>query len=224
MPHCCCPRPDLCVAPATQPSAAPPPAPPSTPLIKKDIFKPQPRSPLHTVVDAFAADGAVSLAADAGAKNVHLPELLESMSVRPPTIGVKALRDCAQDRARRIGEWFRRSGGDRAVLWVVGVTGARALVRDLRKRSEEWWSRERKDRVMDGYVPNRELDALIVEGALVFGLTRMTTRLINGRPFFFSEFSIGANDLCIVDGRQIRNRAARYSVYPRGVHDLSEHY
>jgi nucleoporin NDC1 len=140
-----------------------PPAPPGTPLIKKDIFRPAPPTPLRAVVDAFAADGAVSLAAEEGAQNMHLPDLFQSVA-GPVADKFKATVKVAAPAPSRVGEWVKKVG---AVKWrsvVCWVGGER--VKGWVEVWDRWWMGERKGRVVDGYLPNRELDALVIEGEL----------------------------------------------------------
>jgi nucleoporin NDC1 len=115
---------------------------------------------LRSVIDAFAADGAVTLAAESGVQNVHLTELLQS--VGSAQNGGKQEAKVKMSLEKWIGRerWWR---WDVLEKWAEHRQAVSRLL-DAKKKWDIWWKGERKGRVLESYLPNRELDVLIIEG------------------------------------------------------------
>ncbi|KAI0300488.1 nucleoporin protein Ndc1-Nup [Multifurca ochricompacta] len=109
---------------------------PATPLIRKPIFKPTQSSPLGSVVESLAADGAVTqaLTHTLDSTVAQLPDLFKS--TEPPAPMVAVQKTVASVKAAKP-----------PLLWKVA----------------QWWLRPRASRLADCAVPNRETDSLIAE-------------------------------------------------------------
>ena len=128
---------------------------PSTPVVRKAVFKNTPNSPLHSVVESLAADGAVTQALTHSLDSTvaHLPDLFKSDGPPAPVAAVQ--KTVATVKAARP-----------ALLEKVQIPISFLPPRVLSAAREvgQWWSRPRASRVADSVVPNRETDILIAEG------------------------------------------------------------
>jgi len=149
-------------------AVVPVPAPsPGTPtrLIKKPIFKSTQQSPIHTVLDSFAADGSFSQAVEAGVVAAHIPEIFRS-SDAPRPIGVAPQVAVSTKQStglvNRLKDKVLCTFGDLAVrnlpTWILETSG----------RWAAWWKRERINKVVEACLPRREVDVLIIEGIFNF--------------------------------------------------------
>ncbi|KAG9309703.1 nucleoporin protein Ndc1-Nup-domain-containing protein [Chiua virens] len=153
-------------APAAPPKAA---QPPSTPLIRKAIFKAPQKSPVSKVLDTFASDSDLSKASDAVASEggtrvleAPIPELFRSVSspsvaaAAPPATAVVA-------PAPKPG--LIRTYTSRAKEQCLGFVDQHLppWCRDVVGQWDAWWRRDRINKVTEKCLPNRDLDALIVE-------------------------------------------------------------
>lgn len=141
--------------PAANGQTTAPPATP-TPLIKTQIYKPTPQSPINSVIDSFAADGVMTKVADEGAS--HIPDIFRSVVGGPSTPAPGVVAVSAQgkggvglgDVRTLVGRYVSLpSGGGSEAWWVKG--------------GKEWWYRDRLDKIVEGLLPNRYLDALAIE-------------------------------------------------------------
>ncbi|KAL6298512.1 nucleoporin protein Ndc1-Nup [Sparassis latifolia] len=156
------PAPPPVAAPVPSKPAVAPPI-PATPLIRAPILKSSPASPLRAALDTLASDGPFStVAASTEAGASQIPELFRSVFPAQP----------ARDSASRVvkkGEekilgmfepvkalWKRRLSATLHPTAPQAVVGALVQVGD-------WWTRERVNRVAEMSLPNRRLDALIVD-------------------------------------------------------------
>ena len=66
---------------------------PATPFIRKPVFKNTPGSPLHSVVESFAADGAVTQALEHSLDSTvaHLPDLFKSTGPPAPVAAAQRI-------------------------------------------------------------------------------------------------------------------------------------
>jgi len=148
------------------PAASKPKDPPSTPLIRKDIFKAPQRSPLGTVLDSVASDSKLSKAAEAvvgeveeRASQMHIPELFRSVvpsSVAAPAANVVSASPTPSIISGLIAQLEARSRD-----LVMG--SCPVWMKEMAIKWNEWFYRERLNKVVEVCVPNRELDALIIE-------------------------------------------------------------
>ncbi|KAI9462554.1 nucleoporin protein Ndc1-Nup [Boletus coccyginus] len=159
-------------APADVPTLAVPPKtlqPPSTPLLRKAIYKAPQQSPISKVLDTFASDSDLSKAADAVASEIvtrvteaPIPELFRSTSLPPvaapppPTITPAA----ATPRLYLIGAYVSRA---KAQCQDLVVKYSPPWYQQVVAEWDAWWSRDRINKVSEKCLPNRNLDALIVE-------------------------------------------------------------
>lgn len=132
------------------------PQPPSTPLLRKEIFKPQAGSPVKKVVDSLASSGDIPRAVDEAVSEV--PELFRSVSaavtkpvekaVAPVVPEVKGLPVVIK---AKIIETVK-SHTPPAVLGVLSGV-------------HSWWTKDRLKSVVEVAVPGRETDAFVVQGS-----------------------------------------------------------
>ncbi|OJA18737.1 hypothetical protein AZE42_12235 [Rhizopogon vesiculosus] len=153
------------------PAAPKPKDPPSTPLIRRDIFKAPQRSPLGTVLDSVASDSKLSKAAEAvvgeveeRSSQMHIPELFRSVvssSVAAPAANVVSAIPTPSIISGLIAQLEARSRD-----LVMG--SCPVWMKEMAIKWNEWFYRERLNKVVEVCVPNRELDALIIEGTTIF--------------------------------------------------------
>lgn len=128
---------------------------PTTPVIRKVVFKNTPSSPLNSVVESLAADGAVTQALSHSLDSTvaHLPDLFKSTGPSAPVAAVqKTVATVKAAKPSLLGKIPTPTGFiPKNILAVVREAG-------------QWWSRPRASRLADSIVPNRETDILIAEG------------------------------------------------------------
>lgn len=128
---------------------------PTTPIIRKVVFKNTQSSPLHSVVESLAADGAVTQAVSHSLDSTvaHLPDLFKSAGPPAPVAAVqKTVATVKAAKPTLLGKIQTPTGFiPQNVLAAAREVG-------------HWWSRPRASRVADSVVPNRETDVLIAEG------------------------------------------------------------
>jgi nucleoporin NDC1 len=163
-------------APANVPAPAVPPKtlqPPSTPLLRKAIYKASQQSPISKVLDTFASDSDLSKAANATASEVSMrvmeapiPELFRSASSPPVAVPLPPTTTAAAatPQPNLIGAFVSRAKAQ-CQIWVVKYSPP--WYREVVAQWGAWWSKDRINKVTEKCLPNRELDALIVEGGLV---------------------------------------------------------
>lgn len=156
-------------APAPPPPAVPAapravgPVLPSTPkkLIQKPIYQSARQSPIRNVIDSLAADGSFAQAIE----ETHVPEVFRSVTnavVEPANAAAKhEVQKVREAGMSFLGHFRSRVGG---VAAGVMTQYAPARVNDLAEACRAWWTKERLGKVVEGYLPNRELDVLIVQG------------------------------------------------------------
>lgn len=204
-------------APADVPTLAVPPKtlqPPSTPLLRKAIYKAPQQSPISKVLDTFASDSDLSKAADAVASEMGtrvteapIPELFRSTSLPPfaapppPTITPVA----PTPRLDLIGAYVSRA---KAQCQNLVVKYSPPWYQQVVAEWDVWWSRDRINKISEKCLPNRNLDALIVEGGLIE--TRCTIRLL-----MLAIFSAGWSCLRFADRGPLWRRPTRYPAHPR---------
>jgi nucleoporin NDC1 len=148
--------------PAPAIAAAPPIPSISTPLIKKPIYQSSKQSPIRTVIDSFASDGPLPQAVDAGVDTVHLPELFRSLeAVVLPPLAKEGEAKKGVEGAKGLMSWIVEAKD--AASGVVG-RNAPAWATDVMQRWVEWWTKERVSKVVEGCLPRRSLDVVVVEG------------------------------------------------------------
>ncbi|KAG2034794.1 nucleoporin protein Ndc1-Nup [Suillus americanus] len=151
---------------AVAPAIPKPKDPPSTPLIRKAIFKAPRQSPLSSMLDSVSSESELSKAASAvagemeeRASQMHIPELFRSVApssaaapaantvlAKPTSSIISSFIAQVQSHSRdfvvsRCPAWLKES----AIIW------------------NKWFYRERLNKVVEVCLPNRELDALIIE-------------------------------------------------------------
>ncbi|KAF4607234.1 hypothetical protein EYR38_001294 [Pleurotus pulmonarius] len=155
-------------APAPPPPAAPAapraadPILPSTPkkLLQKPIYQSARQSPIRNVIDSLAADGSFAQAIE----ETHVPEVFRSVTnavVEPANAAAKhEVQKVREAGMSFLGRLRSRVGG---VASGALTQYAPARVNDLVETCHAWWTKERLGKVVEGYLPNRELDVLIVQ-------------------------------------------------------------
>lgn len=143
--------------------------PPSTPLLRKAIYKASQQSPISKVLDTFASDSDLSKVADAVASEVGtrvmeapIPELFRSASsppvaATPPSTTAAA----ATPQPDLIGAYASRA---KAQCQSLVDKYSPSWCQEVVAQWDAWWSRDRINKVTERCLPNRDLDALIVQG------------------------------------------------------------
>ncbi|KAF8550767.1 hypothetical protein OG21DRAFT_1499585 [Imleria badia] len=143
--------------------------PPSTPLLRKEIYKAPQQSPISKVLNTFASDSDLLKAAEAVASEVGtrvveapIPELFRSASsppvAAPPPPPTTAAT--ATPQPDFIGTYISRA---KAQCQSLVVKYTPPWCQDVVAQWDTWWSRDRMNKVTEKCLPNRDLDALIVE-------------------------------------------------------------
>ncbi|KAF8837216.1 hypothetical protein BDN67DRAFT_224805 [Paxillus ammoniavirescens] len=150
-------------------SAAAPknPDPPSTPLLRQAIYKAPRQSPISKVLDSFASDSQPTKATDVVAAQVEtrakdvvpIPELFRSVSAPSAVTPAPVVGPTQQPVASSsiiVARVKQECGG-------LVVKYSPPWSREVAARWHEWWTRDRINKVAETCLPNRELDALIIQ-------------------------------------------------------------
>lgn len=124
-------------------------------MIRKVVFKNTASSPLNSVVESLAADGAVTQALTHSLDSTvaNLPDLFKSAGPPAPMAAVqKTVATVKAVKPTLLGKIPTPTG--------FIPKGVLAAAREM----GQWWSRPRASRLADSVVPNRETDILIAEG------------------------------------------------------------
>ncbi|KAI5987860.1 nucleoporin protein Ndc1-Nup [Pisolithus albus] len=160
------------------PSSSPPPVatpaatapnPPSTPIIRQPIYKPLQQSPLARVLNSLASDTDLSKATEevakeveTVAKEVHVPELFRSVAVSASSVvpAPTATATIVHKPPTTLSSFilFIRQSCCGAL-----VKYAPSWSRDTYRQLNGWLVRERIHKRAEMSLPNRELDALVIE-------------------------------------------------------------
>lgn len=161
---------------AVAPAVPKPKDPPSTPLIRKAIFKAPQQSPLGSMLDSVSSDSELSKAANAvagemeeRANQMHIPELFRS--VAPSSVAAPAAGAILAKPTSSIISGFTAQLKSYSRNLVVGYCPT--WLKELTMRWNEWFYRERLNKVVEVCLPNRELDALIIEALSHFVCTSL---------------------------------------------------
>lgn len=151
---------------AVAPAVPKPKDPPSTPLIRKAIFKAPRQSPLGSMLDSVSSDSELSKAANAvagemeeRANQMHIPELFRS--VAPSSAAAPVASGILAKPTSSIISGFTAQAKSYSRNFIVGYCPA--WLKELTMRWKKWFYRERLNKVVEVCLPNRELDALIIE-------------------------------------------------------------
>ena len=201
--HPVTPFPDHFAAPTPAPPPAPKPQPPTTPLLRKQIFKPQTSTPVKSVVDSLASNGDIPRAVDEAVSEV--PELFRSVSaavtkpveraIAPVVPAVPEVKGLSVVVKAKIVEIVKGNTPPAVLNFFGGV--------------HSWWTKDRLKSVVEGTVLRRETDALIVQGP--HGLLECTG--FHNRPCS----SVITPRLRFVERRQVWGCPARSTQDPRGI-------
>ncbi|KDQ23480.1 hypothetical protein PLEOSDRAFT_1009577, partial [Pleurotus ostreatus PC15] len=135
---------------------------PSTPkkLIQKPIYQSARQSPIHNVIDSLAADGSFAQAIE----ETHVPDVFRSVTnavVEPANAAAKhEVQKVREAGMSFLGHLKSQAGG---VVAGAMTQYAPARVNDFLETCRAWWTKERLGKVVEGYLPNRQLDVLIVQ-------------------------------------------------------------
>lgn len=162
-------------APAPIASAAPGKTvqPPGTPLLRKPIYQASQRSPISKVLDTFASDSDFTKATDAIASEVGarmqeapIPELFRSTAAPPPVATAAAPPSTTVLSGATILPNFVFAYTSHAKAQCLSLADKHAppWCRQAVAQWDAWWRRDRINKVAEKCLPNRDLDALIIEG------------------------------------------------------------
>ncbi|KAF9466851.1 nucleoporin protein Ndc1-Nup [Collybia nuda] len=132
-----------------------------TPLLRTPIYKSSKQSPIHTVMASLGSDGALARALDEGADATNIPELFRSVEAAvmpaPAKEEVKKNVDAATGIVTRINTdiWTSMS---KVLQSMVPVWAAEAVT-----GVHVWWAKERVSKVVQGCLPNKEVDLAVIE-------------------------------------------------------------
>ena len=206
------------------------------PIFKSAQSSPASFSPLNAVLDSFASDSKLSHAVEvtAEASASHVPELFRSvvgegfgMKVPPNTPAgtpakgkaveaasssvtlsrsINRLVDDAKNKGREVV-----SGHLPALPIPMLVVAGRGLrvVGDFAGWTKEWWRAERLGKVVEGCLPRRELDILVIEGPFNHSSdlgSLLTIYILN---------SVNPFNMRIPIRRPFRGRPTRHPPHPR---------
>jgi nucleoporin NDC1 len=148
-------------------AAAAPTRAPGTPLKKGAIFKSARQSPIRAVVESLASDGTVSQAVVETEERLRLPDLFRSVrGAELVTAGVEDVVAAKEKVVETVGVPDVKAA-------VAGAAGkGKVVVRSWMPRwavalGDEigvWWTSERASRMVECSLPNRDLDAIVVDG------------------------------------------------------------
>lgn len=138
---------------------------PATPVqvIRGPIFRSGGKTS-PTILDAFAADGPIANAVDAGAEAVHIPEIFRSLEAKLPLIAAaKTGEEVKPDSDSKPGLLARVKAELDTVVRSTSEKHVPVRVRDLWQEWRVWLTAERTSKVADVCLPFRELDVVAVE-------------------------------------------------------------
>lgn len=157
---------------AAVPGPAPPAkvsAPPSSikpaPLLRQSVLKPSSQSPIRSAIDTLASDGTLGAAAAEA-----VPELFRSVLHAPPPTESEVVKRSEEELSKivtNVTEETKAWKGKLVELVERNLNLAPRWVCEMREKVRGWWVRERVNKVVEGALPNRKLDALVVEGMSV---------------------------------------------------------
>lgn len=158
-------------APAPGPTVVPKASqPPATPLLRKAIYKAQQQSPISKMLDTFASDSDLTKAADAVATEVGMrvmdapiPELFRSTSA-PPTATAPASATTPTAAVPQPDVFSAYLSRAKAQSQEWAIKHAPLWCREAVGEWNAWWHRDHTNKVAEQCLPNRDLDALIVQG------------------------------------------------------------
>ncbi|KAI6156590.1 nucleoporin protein Ndc1-Nup [Pisolithus tinctorius] len=143
--------------------------PPSTPILRQPIYKPLQQSPLSRVLNSLGSDSDLSKATEEVAKevetlakDVHVPELFRSVTasatsaVPASTAAISVAQNPPTSPSSLITSIKQGCCGH---LVKYGPPRSREICTQL----NEWLARERIHKRAEMSLPNRELDALVIE-------------------------------------------------------------
>jgi nucleoporin NDC1 len=129
------------------------------------IFQKSKPSPIKTVVDSLASDGAITKSLETGVEAAKIPELVRSVEAKVIP-AVASIPGSTTAPSLSLGQVTRttRSRVEKAVGDVLGRVVPPGLVAVGRKQVEEWWSGERVDKFARECLRFGEVDGEVVEG------------------------------------------------------------
>ncbi|KAH8078741.1 nucleoporin protein Ndc1-Nup [Cristinia sonorae] len=139
---------------------------PSTPLVKTNVFKAgsSGRSPLKSALETLASDGVVTAAADELGSS-QIPELFRS--VMAPALTPAKPKDEGKTDAtpapKKIAAPSRWKAQAAREVQNVAEKYTPGWLAEVKLQVVDWWTRERLSRVVEGSLPNRKIDALLIE-------------------------------------------------------------
>lgn len=136
-----------------------------TPLLRKNIFRSTPESPVQSALNALGADGPIAKAVEAGAEATHVPELFRSVEARVFSTPVVEEAKKSVDNTKTLGS--RIKGELASVTTTYATRYTPGLLKEVCRQMITWWERERTSKVVQASLPFRELDVVVVEGKFI---------------------------------------------------------
>lgn len=136
-----------------------------TKLLRKPIYKNIKESPGPAALDAFASDGPIAQALDAGAVATHLPELFRSVENKVLASPVAETTKKNVEQVKGLGS--RVMDGARSTLTSYTMLYIPEPVRVLFGELLEWWKRERLNKRVEASLPFRELDIVVIDSTFL---------------------------------------------------------
>ncbi|KAG6910335.1 hypothetical protein DXG01_011403 [Tephrocybe rancida] len=133
-----------------------------TPLIRTSIFlSSKHASPIRNAVESLGSDGPLAQALDAGAGAAHLPQLFKTVEAKVLPTPAKEEAKKSVEKVETAVERYTKQGKEEALRIVVRFTPVWAS--KYASQLNAWWNRERLEKTAQSYLPNVELDVIIVD-------------------------------------------------------------
>ncbi|KAG5351222.1 hypothetical protein C0989_007373 [Termitomyces sp. Mn162] len=131
------------------------------PLIRTSIFKSSNQaSPMRNVMESLGSDGALVQALDAGTAATHIPALFKSVGATVLPAPKEEVKKRVEKAESSVGRYVKQAKEE--FLKVV-VTNMPVWVNELGTQFDTWWNKERLEKIAQSYLPNAEVDVVIVD-------------------------------------------------------------
>ncbi|KAF5367275.1 hypothetical protein D9615_010445 [Tricholomella constricta] len=133
-----------------------------TPLIRTSIFQSKKQaSPIINVAESLGSDGPLAQALDAGAEAAGIPELFRSVeSAVLPAPAKEEVKKTVEKATGVVERYSKQAKGElrRLLARVAPIRIARYGM-----GLDNWWNKERLEKTAQSYLPNAEVDVVIVD-------------------------------------------------------------
>ncbi|KAG5716381.1 Nucleoporin NDC1 [Termitomyces sp. T112] len=131
------------------------------PLIRTSIFKSSNQaSPMRNVMESLGSDGALVQALDAGTAATHIPALFKSVGATVLPAPKEEVKKRVEKAEGSVGRYVKQAKEE---LRKVVVTNMPVWVNELGTQFDTWWNKERLEKIAQSYLPNAEVDVVIVD-------------------------------------------------------------